>query len=97
MSPGWVLPCSIRKVDPNFLLVEAPLSSVRSLIRVNSQNVCDKGETIVSLGYVEGQAIQAKVFKVLEDKNSLILDCRKKHVYKGDLEVRQFFFHDLID
>ncbi|XP_034255827.1 protein RRP5 homolog [Thrips palmi] len=85
VAPDFVLPCSIRKVDSNFLLLEVPLSSVRSLIRVNSSNVCDKNETIASLGYVEGQAIRAKVLKVLD--KSLVLDCRKKSVFKNDLET----------
>lgn len=60
---------------------------MRTLVRVNSESVCEKGETIASLGYVEGQAIQAKVTKLLEDKKSVYLDCRKKRVYRGDLEV----------
>lgn len=84
---GCLLPCSIHKVDSNFLMVEVPLPNVRGLIRVNSSRVCDKDETISSLGYVEGQGIQAKVVKRPQSDEGLSLDCRKSYVFARDLET----------
>lgn len=67
--------------------LEVPLSSVKGLIKVNEENICENGESILSLGLVEGQGIQAKVLRVIADKNTLVLSCKKTHLWNGELEV----------
>ena len=82
----WILPCSIQKILQSHLLISVPLAAVKGLVKVEREFVCGKGETFASLGLVERQGIQAKVLDVLIDKETLVLDCRKDHVWSGELE-----------
>lgn len=87
VCPGWVLPCSIQKVDSHHLYLDVPLASVVGPVKVVHENLCEKDENILSLGLVEGQGIQAKVLKVLADKNSLVLGCKSHQLWDGELET----------
>lgn len=87
VCPGWILPCSVQKIHPSYLLLQVPLASVSGLVKVSRELVCEQDEDILSIGLVEGQGIQAKVLKVIAEKNTLLLGCRKSELWDGELET----------
>ena len=70
-------------------MLQVPLAPMTSFVKVGIDSVCENHESIESLGLHEGQGIQAKVLKVLPDKNSLVLGCKRSQLWNGELEVCQ--------
>lgn len=88
VCPGWVLPCTVMKIESSHLMLQVPLAPMTSFVKVSADSVCEnRHESILSLGLVEGQGIQAKVQKVLPDKNTLVLGCKRSQLWNGELEV----------